>query len=68
MAVEIPLRLKYLEHANGHNKASSGNSGPNRHRGLAGAAKAEATALTMKGAKTLMLVGGRHRVFVPREG
>jgi hypothetical protein len=65
MTVEIPLGRKYLEVTNGHHKSSSGNSGASGHRGLSGSAKKVATEQTVKGAKVLVLEGGRKRKFVP---
>lgn len=65
MPVELRLRKKYLEHANGHHKSTGGNSGTNKHRGLTGSAKQVATEQTRKGAKVLVLEGGRKRKFVP---
>jgi len=65
VAQEIRLRRKHLEHANGHYKSTGGNNNPARHRGLTGKSKEEATARTRKGAKVLVLEGGRKRTFVP---
>jgi hypothetical protein len=65
--VEIRLRRKYLEHANGHNKSAGGNSGANKHRGLTGDAKLRAAEATAKGAKVMVLVGGRKRKFMTVE-